>query len=125
MRRQFTLLTLLFSSMTMLGCVSQPQSVKANLPLVNPSFANHNDASSSSLLKSKAKAIPELRVVPNQTIIIEGEEYTVSAGYTSALGNECYRLHRTGNSGAIEVRPVCNNKTFWLLYPTLVSNNTL
>ena len=111
--------------MTMLGCVSQPQSVKANLPLVNPSFTHHLSDTNAGMPEGKAKAIPELNISANKAIVIEGNSYVVSNSYISALGNQCYRLKRQGRSGSTEVRPVCNNQTYWLLYPALVFSNTL
>tara|TARA_B100000614_G_scaffold148189_1_gene131499 strand:+ start:9539 stop:9874 length:336 start_codon:yes stop_codon:yes gene_type:complete len=111
--------------MTMLGCVSQPQSVKANLPLVNPSFTHHLSESGTGLQESEAKAIPELNINANEDIVIDGNSYSVSDGYISAMGNQCYRLKRQGRSGSTEVRPICNNQTYWLLYPALVFSNTL
>ncbi|WP_296046169.1 hypothetical protein [uncultured Alteromonas sp.] len=125
MRRQVILSALLFSTMTMLGCVSQPQSVKANLPLVNPSFTHHLSDTNAGIPEGKAKAIPELNISANKAIVIEGNSYVVSNSYISALGNQCYRLKRQGRSGSTEVRPVCNNQTYWLLYPALVFSNTL
>ncbi len=125
MRRQVILSALLFSTMTMLGCVSQPQSVKANLPLVNPSFTHHLSESGTGLQESEAKAIPELNINANEDIVIDGNSYSVSDGYISAMGNQCYRLKRQGRSGSTEVRPICNNQTYWLLYPALVFSNTL
>ena len=125
MRRQVILSALLFSTMTMLGCVSQPQSVKANLPLVNPSFTHHLSESGTGLQESEAKAIPELNINANEDIVIDGNSYSVSDGYISAMGNQCYRLKRQGRSGSTEVRPFCNNQTYWLLYPALVFTNTL
>ena len=125
MRRQVILSALLFSTMTMLGCVSQPQSVKANLPLVNPSFTHHLSESGTGLQESEAKAIPELNINANEDIVIDGNSYSVSDGYISAMGNQCYRLKRQGRSGSTEVRPICNNQTYWLLYPALVFTNTL
>ena len=125
MRRQVILSALLFSTMTMLGCVSQPQSVKANLPLVNPSFTHHLSESGTGLQESEAKAIPELNINANEDIVIDGNSYSVSDGYISAMGNQCYRLKRQGRSGSTEVRPICNNQTHWLLYPALVFSNTL
>ncbi len=125
MRRQVILSALLFSTMTMLGCVSQPQSVKANLPLVNPSFTHHLSDSGTGLQESEAKAIPELNINANEDIMIDGNSYAVSDGYISAMGNQCYRLKRQGRSGSTEIRPICNNQTYWLLYPALVFSNTL
>ena len=125
MRRQVILSALLFSTMTMLGCVSQPQSVKANLPLVNPSFTHHLSESGTGLQESEAKAIPELNINANEDIVIDGNSYSVSDGYISAMGNQCYRLKRQGRSGSTEIRPICNNQTYWLLYPALVFSNTL
>ena len=125
MRRQVILSALLFSTMTMLGCVSQPQSVKANLPLVNPSFTHHLSESGTGLQESEAKAIPELNINANEDIVIDGNSYAVSDSYISAMGNQCYRLKRQGRSGSTEIRPVCNNQTYWLLYPALVFSNTL
>ncbi len=125
MRRQVILSALLFSTMTMLGCVSQPQSVKANLPLVNPSFTHNLSDTGTGLQESEAKAIPELNINANEDIMIDGNSYAVSDGYISAMGNQCYRLKRQGRSGSTEVRPICNNQTYWLLYPALVFSNTL
>ena len=125
MRRQVILSALLFSTMTIMGCVSQPQNVKANLPLVNPSFTHHLSDASSGTLNGKAKAIPELNIKAHQTIVIDGNSYAVSDSYISAMGNQCYRLKRQGRSGSTEIRPVCNNQTYWLLYPALVFSNTL
>ena len=125
MRRQVILSALLFSTMTMLGCVSQPQSVKANLPLVNPSFTHHLSNSGTGLQESEARAIPELNINANEDIVIDGNSYSVSDVYISAMGNQCYRLKRQGRSGSTEVRPICNNQTYWLLYPALVFSNTL
>ena len=125
MRRQVILSALLFSTMTMLGCVSQPESVKANLPLVNPSFTHHLSESGTGLQESEAKAIPELNINANEDIVIDGNSYSVSDGYISAMGNQCYRLKRQGRSGSTEIRPICNNQTYWLLYPALVFSNTL
>ena len=125
MRRQVILSTLLFSTMTMLGCVSQPQSVKANLPLVNPSFTHHLSDTSTDIQVGEAKAIPELNINANEAIVIDGNSYAVSDSYISAMGNQCYRLKRQGRSGSAEVRPICNNQTYWLLYPALVFSNTL
>ena len=125
MRRQVILSALLFSTMTMLGCVSQPQSVKANLPLVNPSFTHNLSDTGTGLQESEAKAIPELNINANEDIVIDGNSYSVSDGYISAMGNQCYRLKRQGRSGSTEVRPICNNQTYWLLYPALVFSNTL
>ena len=125
MRRQVILSALLFSTMTMLGCVSQPQSVKANLPLVNPSFTHNLSDTGTGLQESEAKAIPELNINANEAIVIDGNSYAVSDSYISAMGNQCYRLKRQGRSGSTEVRPICNNQTYWLLYPALVFSNTL
>ena len=125
MRRQVILSALLFSTMTIMGCVSQPQNVKANLPLVNPSFTHHLSDASSGTLNGKAKAIPELNINANEAIVIDGNSYAVSDSYISAMGNQCYRLKRQGRSGSTEIRPVCNNQTYWLLYPALVFSNTL
>ena len=125
MRRQVILSALLFSTMTMLGCVSQPQSVKANLPLVNPSFTHNLSDTGTGLQESEAKAIPELNIKANEAIVIDGNSYAVSDSYISAMGNQCYRLKRQGRSGSTEVRPICNNQTHWLLYPALVFSNTL
>jgi hypothetical protein len=108
-----------------MGCVSQPQNVKANLPLVNPSFTHYLRDVSSGTLNGKAKAIPELNIKAHQTIVIDGNSYAVSDSYISAMGNQCYRLKRQGRSGSTEIRPVCNNQTYWLLYPALVFSNTL
>ena len=125
MRRQVILSALLFSTMTMLGCVSQPQSVKANLPLVNPSFTHNLSDTGTGLQESEAKAIPELNINANEAIVIDGNSYAVSDSYISAMGNQCYRLKRQGRSGSTEIRPICNNQTYWLLYPALVFSNTL
>ena len=125
MRRQVILSALLFSTMTMLGCVSQPQSVKANLPLVNPSFTHHLSDTGTGIQEGEAKAIPELNINANEAIVIDGNSYAVSDSYISAMGNQCYRLKRQGRSGSTEVRPICNNQTHWLLYPALVFSNTL
>ena len=125
MRRQVILSALLFSTMTMLGCVSQPQSVKANLPLVNPSFTHHLSDTGTDIQVGEAKAIPELNINANEAIVIDGNSYAVSDSYISAMGNQCYRLKRQGRSGSTEVRPICNNQTHWLLYPALVFSNTL
>lgn len=125
MRRQVILSALLFSTMTMLGCVSQPQSVKANLPLVNPSFTHHLSDTDTDIQEGEAKAIPELNINANEAIVIDGNSYAVSDSYISAMGNQCYRLKRQGRSGSTEVRPICNNQTYWLLYPALVFSNTL
>ena len=125
MRRQVILSALLFSTMTMLGCVSQPQSVKANLPLVNPSFTHHLSDTGTDIQVGEAKAIPELNINANEAIVIDGNSYAVSDSYISAMANQCYRLKRQGRSGSTEVRPICNNQTYWLLYPALVFSNTL
>lgn len=109
----------------MLGCVSQPQDVRANLPLVNPSFMPQHAGFPSGFIEAKAKAIPELTVTANQPLMIDGNTYAVSESYVSALGAECFRLERTGRSGSMEVRPLCHNQSHWLLYPALVFSNTL
>lgn len=92
---------------------------------VNPSFTHHLSESGTGLQESEAKAIPELNINANEDIVIDGNSYSVSDGYISAMGNQCYRLKRQGRSGSTEVRPICNNQTYWLLYPALVFSNTL
>lgn len=106
-----------YSALTfiVIGCSSQPQSVKANLPLVNANFALQHD-------KTKAKAIPELKVAPGQTVVVDKQRYNVSPPYTSALGKVCYRLTRATSAGSTQVRPLCKESTYWLLFPSLVSN---
>ena len=123
MRRLVSLSALFITFGFLSGCISQPKTVKASLPLVNPAFTVQDTQTPSS--KNEAKAIPELNLQPGNAIALEGKTYRVSEGYTSAMGMLCYRLESSGQSGATETRPVCKHQNHWMLYPVLVISNTL
>ncbi|MDC8832678.1 hypothetical protein [Alteromonas gilva] len=126
MRKVISSFALLTTVLSLLGCVSQPQNVKSNLPLVNQSYTSvtgqFNEQKTASANSNYAMAIPELNVVSNKPLVIDGKEYQVSASYMSAMGAKCHRLARSNLSGAQEVRPVCHYDSYWLLYPALVSS---
>ncbi len=128
MRKLISSIVVLTGVLSLLGCVSQPQNVKSNLPLVNQSYSKvsgrTNDTQSESSQLSQAIAIPELDVVTNQPILVDGKTYQVSTSYISAMGAKCHRLTRSDVSGTLEVRPACHYESYWLLYPALVSIST-
>ncbi|NVK55647.1 MAG: hypothetical protein HWE26_08540 [Alteromonadaceae bacterium] len=128
MRKLISSIAVLTGVLSLLGCVSQPHNVRSNLPLVNQSYSNvsgqfSSQQSVSSQLKY-AKAIPELRVLAHQPVVIDGMEYQASASYMSAMGTKCHRLVRSSVSGTLEIRPVCDYDSYWLLYPALVTTST-
>ena len=108
---------------TLAGCVSQPAAVKANLPLVSSNqLATLKQIPSTSDTK-QAKAIPELKISQGRTVI-DGVEYTVTSGYYSALGIQCYRLSAVQQGRLNQAGVLCKKQDYWLHFPAIASQDT-